>query len=99
MSRLAHSRALWNRSRFDLRSEEILAQLLDRGNVADWRELYARARSDGALRERIARVVDRVPLAYGHFWMAALESLGHVVDWDHELPGDEPGAARTGCHR
>ncbi len=87
-SRLDASRALWNRSRFDLRSDEILAQLLDRGDLLDWRELYAMARTDEALRQRIARIVARVPLPYGHFWLAALASLGHPVDWDSELPED-----------
>ena len=36
-SSLAHSRALWNRTHLDLRSDEILAQILDRGSMDDWR--------------------------------------------------------------
>ena len=31
------SQALWNRSRLDLRSDEQLAQLLDRGELSAWR--------------------------------------------------------------
>jgi hypothetical protein len=42
------------------------------------------------LRERIARVVRRVPLGYGHFWLAALRALGHDIDPASELPSDDP---------
>lgn len=49
---LARSRALWNRSHLDLRSDEILAQILDRGTLEDWRALYELARTDPALRTR-----------------------------------------------
>jgi hypothetical protein len=83
---LARSRALWNRSRFDLRSDEILAQILDRGQMQDWRALYALARSDGELRIRIARIVRHVPLPLPRFWLAALASLGEIVDLGVELP-------------
>ena len=38
-TRLAVSKAMWNRSRLDLRSDEQLAQLMDRGTLADWVEL------------------------------------------------------------
>jgi hypothetical protein len=27
-----------------------------------------------------------VPLAHGHFWLAALASLGDEVDWGEPLP-------------
>ena len=30
----------WNRSRLDLASDEVLAQVLDRGDVEAWSELY-----------------------------------------------------------
>ena len=36
----------WNRSRLDLRSDEVLAQILDRGDLAAWKELYALAAED-----------------------------------------------------
>ena len=49
-SRLESSPALWNRAYLDLRSEETIAQILDRGELADWRELYRLAREDTALR-------------------------------------------------
>lgn len=90
-SPLESSPALWNRSRLDLRSEEMIAQILDRGERADWRALYRLAREDRALRERIHRVVLRVPLAYGHFWLAALGNLGEPVDWSVPLPSEEAG--------
>lgn len=56
------SRALWNRSGLDLESDEVLAQLLDRGEMAAWRMLYRLARTDPRLRARIARIVLTVPL-------------------------------------
>ena len=79
----------WNRSRFDLRSDEMLAQILDRGDLDAWKELYALARGDAALRRRILAVVRRVPLPYPAFWLAALASLGETVDWTAPLPRDE----------
>lgn len=89
-SRLERSRALWNRSRLDLRSEETLAQILDRGDLDDWRELYQLARQDPELRARLHRVVSRVPLGYPYFWRSALRSLGEPVEFDAPVPQD-PG--------
>jgi hypothetical protein len=88
---LSRSRALWNRSRLDLESDETLAQLMDRGEVEIWRELYALARTDARLRERMFRTVKRVPLPLPRFWLAALASLGQDVDYDAPLPVDEGG--------
>jgi len=88
-SALESSRALWNRSHLDLRSIETLAQILDRGEVAAWRELYAACRTDAALRARVRQVVVTVPLAWGHFWRAALETLGETLAGD--LPCEQPG--------
>jgi hypothetical protein len=79
----------WNRSRLDLRSDEVLAQILDRGDLDAWKELYALAKGDASLRRRILAVVRRVPLPYPAFWLAALASLGETVDWTHPLPRDE----------
>ena len=79
----------WNRSRLDLRSDEVLAQILDRGDLPAWQELYALADGDASLRRRILAVVRRVPLPYPAFWLAALASLGEVVDWTVPLPRDE----------
>ncbi len=90
-SPLESSRALWNRAYLDLRSEETIAQILDRGELSDWRELYRLARGDSALRERMHRVVRRVPLAYGHFWLAALANIGEAVDWQTPLSTEEIG--------
>ena len=86
MTALTHSRALWNRTGLDLRSDEILAQILDRGEFAAWRELYALAREDAELRRRIHAVVLSVPLPLPHFWLAALASLGEPVDFDAPVP-------------
>ena len=79
----------WNRSRLDLRSDEMLAQILDRGDLAAWKELYALAAGDRALRHRILAVIRSVPLPYPAFWLAALASLGEAIDWTAPLPGDE----------
>ena len=85
---LERSAALWNRSHLDLRSDEIVAQILDRGEIEAWRELYALARADTDLRRRILRIVRRVPLPFPRFWLAALASLGEAVDLGQELPED-----------
>ena len=87
---LEKSRALWNRDHLDLRSDEVLAQLLDRGEMGAWRELYARAAADATLRRRIRDVAQRVPIGYPGFWLAAVASLGEEVDWAAPLPED-PG--------
>jgi hypothetical protein len=83
---LRGSRALWNRTGFDLASDEALAQLLDRGEMAAWRELYALCRGDAVLRSRVHRVVLAVPMPLPRFWLAALASLGETVDLAAPLP-------------
>lgn len=83
---LETSRALWNRAGLDLESDEVLAQLLDRGEMAAWRELYRMARTDARLRARIKRIVLTVPLPLPRFWLAALASLGESVDWSAPVP-------------
>lgn len=87
-SPLERSGALWNRDRLDLRSEETLAQILDRGSLDDWRALYRLAQEDPELRARLRRVVGRVPLGYPYFWRTALRSLGEPVDLDAPVPED-----------
>jgi hypothetical protein len=79
----------WNRSRLDLASDEVLAQVLDRGDVEAWRELYRLASTDVTLRRRILGVVRRVPLPFPGFWLAALASLGEDIDWSMSLPHDD----------
>ncbi|HET7291439.1 MAG TPA: hypothetical protein VFM88_03345 [Vicinamibacteria bacterium] len=79
----------WNRSRLDLDSDEVLAQILDRGDLAAWRELYALASQNPGLRRRIHAVVRRVPLPYPGFWLAALASLGEPIEWTMPLPQDD----------
>ncbi|MBI3182424.1 MAG: hypothetical protein HYZ28_09795 [Myxococcales bacterium] len=86
VERLSQSKALWNRSRLELRSDELLAQLLDRGGIEDWRELYALCRNDSALRQRIGRIVLTVPLPMPRLWLAALAALGEDVDLSVPLP-------------
>ena len=81
----------WNRSRLDLASDEMLAQVLDRGDLAAWRELYRLAAESAPLRRRIRAVVGRVPLPFPAFWLAALASLGEDVDWKLPLPDDDDG--------
>ena len=83
---LETSRALWNRTSFVLESDEVLAQLLDRGQMGDWRALYQLAKTDARLRSRIKRVVLTVPLPLPRFWLAALASLGEPVDWNAPVP-------------
>lgn len=90
MSTSALERAVigWNRSRLDLESDEILAQILDRGDVDAWIELYDLASRDPQLRRRILGVVRRVPLPFPAFWLAALASLGEPIDWTVQPPAD-----------
>lgn len=87
---LGQSRALWNRSHLDLESDEVLAQLLDRGELAAWRELYrlaARPSEEGArLRRRILRLCRTVPLAFPHLFIAAMAALGEEVEPYPEVP-------------
>lgn len=83
---LQRSAALWNRDRLDLQSDEVLAQILDRGGIDDWRALYELARDDADLRRRIARLVSSVPLPLPRFWLAALRSLGEDVDLGAPVP-------------
>jgi hypothetical protein len=89
-SPLARSPALWNRSRLDLASDEVLAQLLDRGNLEDWREVYRLAGRSGeegaALRRRILRLCRTVPLSFPHLFIAAMGALGESVEPYPEVP-------------
>jgi hypothetical protein len=84
--KLERSRALWNREGFDLSNDETLAQILDRGEVEAWRELYRLASRDKDMRRRIHRLVLTVPLALPHFWLAALNALGEPVDMTAQVP-------------
>ncbi len=77
---LAASPALWNRSGLDLRSDEVLAQLLDRGRVRDWRALYALAAESPELRRRITRLCQTVPIGFAHLFLAAMAGLGEPIE-------------------
>ena len=83
---LAGSRAGWNRTEIDLRSDEVLAQLMEVGEPVAWRALYALATEDVELRRRMHRIVLNVPLPTPYFWLTALASLGEWVDYDSRLP-------------
>lgn len=83
---LSQSAALWNRCRLDLASDEVLAQILDRGNIDDWRALYTLARDDAQLRARVLHIILNVPLPLPRFWLAALANLGESVDLGVDLP-------------
>jgi hypothetical protein len=82
---------LWNRSLLDLRSDEILAQILDRGDMRDWRALYRLVRGDAELRGRVCRLVLTVPVPLPHFWLAALRAAGEDVDVGAETPRYDSG--------
>ena len=86
---LSASRALYNRTHLELRSDEVLAQILDRGSLDDWRALYALAARDPDLRRRIARVIERAPVALPRMWRVALASLGETVDWSASVARHE----------
>ena len=92
MSRFAleTSRALWNRDRLDLASDEVLAQILDRGELEAWREIYRLASQPGdeaaELRRRILRLCRTVPLAFPHLFLAAVGSLGEPLEPYPEVP-------------
>lgn len=81
---LRRSLALWNRDRLELSSDETLAQILDRGEVAAWREIYRRAAAptaEGAgLRRRIVRICRTVPVGFPHLFLAAMAHLGERFD-------------------
>jgi hypothetical protein len=81
---LATSQALWNRGSFALESDEVLAQILDRGEMAAWREIYQLAAGPSeeaaALRRRILRLCRTVPLSFPHLFIAAMRALGQPVE-------------------
>lgn len=58
----------------------MLAQILDRGDLADWRELYRLAAEDAALRQRIVHVCTTVPIPAPHLFIAAMTALGEPAE-------------------
>jgi hypothetical protein len=78
----------WNRDRLEMASDDVLAQLLDRGDLTAYRALYKLAAADAGLRRRLVALIGRVPLPYPGFWRAALASLGEPIDWRAPLPED-----------
>jgi hypothetical protein len=87
---LSTSRALWNRSSLALESDEVLAQLLDRGEIEAWRELYRLASEPGeeaaALRRRILRLCQTIPLSFPHVFIAAMGALGEPIEPYPDVP-------------
>jgi hypothetical protein len=87
---LSRSRALWNREGLPLESDEVLAQLLDRGEVEAWRELYrmASGADEGAvaLRQRILRLCQTVPLSFPHLFIAAMGAVASPVEPYPDVP-------------
>ncbi len=87
---LTSSRALWNRRRLALDSDEVLAQILDRGELEAWREIYRLAAGPGegaaTLRRRILRLCQTVPLSFPHLFLAALGALGEELEPYPEVP-------------
>ena len=87
---LKTSRALWNRSQLALESDEVLAQILDRGELEAWREIYRLAARPGeeaaALRRRILHLCQTVPLSFPHLFLAALGALGEDFEPYPEVP-------------
>lgn len=83
-SALATSSALWNRSHLVLESDEVLAQILDRGELDAWREIYQLAAGPGeeaaVLRRRILRLCSTVPLSFPHLFIAAVGALDERVE-------------------
>ena len=81
---LSRSQALWNRNGLNLESDEVLAQILDRGEIEAWREIYRLATgsepSAVALRKRIIHICRTVPIGFPHFFLAAMGSLGEPLD-------------------
>jgi len=92
----AHARLRFVRTRWSLASDEILAQILDRGELEAWREIYRRAAAptdDGAgLRRRIVRLCCTVPVAFPHLFLAAMAHLGEVVDPYPDVPTHDVAA-------
>jgi hypothetical protein len=90
LSVLETSQALWNRKRLELASDEVLAQILDRGELSAWRELYRLAAQPGdeaaELRSRIVRLCHTVPLAFPHLFLAAMAALGEPLEPYPEVP-------------
>lgn len=91
ITRLERSAALWNRATPDLRSVETVAQILDQGDLADWRALDDLAREDAALRRRILQALRVAPIGMAHFWLAAMARRGEPVDFDAPLPAWDEG--------
>lgn len=87
---LSRSRALWNREGLALESDEVLAQLLDRGEIEAWRELYRMASGPGeeaaTLRRRILRICQTVPLSFPHLFIAAMGALEGPIEPYPDVP-------------
>jgi hypothetical protein len=67
-----------------LESDEVLAQLLDRGEIEAWRELYRMASGPGEeaarLRRRILRLCQTVSLSFPHLFIAAMGAIEGPIE-------------------
>jgi hypothetical protein len=70
----------------DLRSDEVLAQVLDHGSLDDWRELFALASGDPWFSSSDPRCGAPRPDCLSGFWLSALVALGEDIDWRAALP-------------
>ncbi len=90
MTPLSGSAALWNREGLALESDEVLAQILDRGGLPDWREIYRLASERTAeaarLRRRIVRLCRTVPIAFPNLFLAAMAHLGEPLEPFPDVP-------------
>lgn len=62
-----------------MESDEVLCQILDRGQMRDWRALYALARESPPLRRRIVHLCQTTPIGFAHLFLAAMAGLGEPV--------------------
>ncbi len=69
---------------------ELDPPLLDRGELQAWREIYRLAARPGeeaaALRRRIIRLCQTVPLSFPHLFLAAVGALGEELEPYPEIP-------------
>ncbi|MGH7151351.1 MAG: hypothetical protein ACREIU_11670 [Planctomycetota bacterium] len=81
---MRRSRALWNREGLDLASDEVLGQILDRGEVEAWREIYRLATGESAsardLRRRVLDLCRRGAVSFPHLFLAAMGALGERLE-------------------
>src|SRR2546425_4968537 len=81
-NRIDRSRALWNRQDANLESDETLAQLLDRGEMTVWREVFPVGPTRVQLWRRFEGIVFKVPLKMAPLLLAAPPRPGGTGAWN-----------------